>query len=108
MPASWAVSMIACASDSAVSAPKFIVPRQSRLTVRPVRPRWVNRIKATLVGPGIRCPTEEFARFDNLDFSIMELRQLEHFVAVAEARHFTKAAEVKLIPQSGLSASIRA
>lgn len=38
----------------------------------------------------------------------MELRQLEHFVAVAEARHFTKAAEEKLITQSGLSASIRA
>lgn len=38
----------------------------------------------------------------------MELRQLEHFVAVAEARHFTKAAEEKVISQSGLSASIRA
>ena len=38
----------------------------------------------------------------------MELRQLEYFVAVAEARHFTKAADEKLISQSGLSASIRA
>ena len=38
----------------------------------------------------------------------MELRQLEHFVAVAEQRHFTRAAELLLISQSGLSASIRA
>ncbi len=38
----------------------------------------------------------------------MELRQLEHFIAVAEARHFTKAARSLNISQSGLSASIRA
>ncbi len=38
----------------------------------------------------------------------MELRQLEHFVAVAEESHFTHAAELLQISQSGLSASIRA
>jgi len=38
----------------------------------------------------------------------VELRQLEHFVAVAEERHFTRAAERVAIVQSGLSASIRA
>ncbi|MFG2196522.1 LysR family transcriptional regulator [Streptomyces sp. NPDC048639] len=38
----------------------------------------------------------------------MELRQLEHFVAVAEERHFTRAAQRLMVSQSGLSASVRA
>jgi len=38
----------------------------------------------------------------------MELRQLEHFVTVADERHFTRASELLQISQSGLSASIRA
>ncbi|MFE2266268.1 LysR substrate-binding domain-containing protein [Streptomyces griseosporeus] len=38
----------------------------------------------------------------------MELRQLQHFVAVAEDQHFTRAAERLMVSQSGLSASVRA
>ncbi|HET9379887.1 MAG TPA: LysR substrate-binding domain-containing protein [Streptomyces sp.] len=38
----------------------------------------------------------------------MELRHLQHFVAVAEDRHFTRAAERLAVSQSGLSASVRA
>jgi DNA-binding transcriptional LysR family regulator len=37
----------------------------------------------------------------------MELRQLEYFVAVAEERHFTRAAQRMVVSQSGLSASVR-
>ena len=43
-----------------------------------------------------------------LRFSVVELRQLEYFVAVAEERHFTRAARRVLVSQSGLSAAIRA
>ncbi len=37
----------------------------------------------------------------------MELRQIEYFLAVTEERHFTRAAELLHISQSGLSAGIR-
>src|SRR5947208_9191381 len=41
MPSSNALSIIAKLSVSLVWGPKFIVPRHSRLTCKPVRPRWV-------------------------------------------------------------------
>jgi DNA-binding transcriptional LysR family regulator len=39
--------------------------------------------------------------------TLMELRQMEYLLAVAEERHFTRAAELSGISQSGLSAAIR-
>ena len=39
---------------SSVSGPKFMVPRQMRLTRRPVRPRWVN-----CMGPNLPVDPEE-------------------------------------------------
>lgn len=38
----------------------------------------------------------------------MEIRRLQHFIAVAEERSFTRAAERLNLVQSGVSASIRA
>jgi len=37
----------------------------------------------------------------------MDLRQMEYFVALAEERQFTRAAELTMVSQSGLSSSIR-
>src|SRR5690349_9996831 len=42
-----------------------------------------------------------------LESVVMELRQLEYFVAVAEEANFTRAAERVRISQSGISAQIR-
>src|SRR3954466_15283675 len=41
MPSAWARSMTAWESASSVFQPKFMVPRQSRETERPLRPRLV-------------------------------------------------------------------
>src|SRR5690606_18402533 len=48
MPCAWARSMIAWESSSEVCGPKFIVPRQSRLTLRPVRPSCAYSMFLTL------------------------------------------------------------
>lgn len=37
----------------------------------------------------------------------MEIRQMEYVVALAEERHFTRAADLAGISQSGLSSAIR-
>jgi len=45
--------------------------------------------------------------YSQLESPVMELRQLEYFVAVAEEANFTRAAERVHISQSGVSAQIR-
>src|SRR3954470_806273 len=52
-------------------------------------------------------PPEETDRIQHRGCSIVELSHLEYFVAVAEERHFARAAERMRGAQSGLSASIR-
>jgi hypothetical protein len=44
--------MIACASSGGVSGPKFMVPRQRRLTERPERPRCVYSMTLAFHTPG--------------------------------------------------------
>lgn len=51
---------------------------------------------------------ESARRASRLGSNVVELRHLEYFVAVAEERHFTRAAQRLMVPQSGLSASVRA
>ena len=55
IPASRAESMMENEVGSSVSGPKFMVPRQMRLTVRPVRPRWVNCMGPNLPGRDQGC-----------------------------------------------------
>ena len=45
--------------------------------------------------------------FSELESAVVELRQLEYLVAVAEEANFTRAAERVHISQSGISAQIR-
>src|SRR5690348_1604037 len=60
MPCSRARSMILKLSASLVSGPKFIVPRQKRLTTNPVRPRWVYFILSALFLSILFIPTEGY------------------------------------------------
>src|SRR2546423_81777 len=54
MPCSSARSMIVKLSGSVVLGPKFIVPRQSRLTSSPVRPRFVYSMAVTVIRSRVR------------------------------------------------------
>src|ERR1700759_5314106 len=71
MPTSWAWSMIAWALSGGVSGPKFMVPRQSRLTLRPVRPRCVYSMfefsragpSSAQAAPGLRMRKYAFGRY---------------------------------------------
>src|SRR5271166_4283023 len=45
--------MMAWASGGGVSGPKFMVPRQRRLTLRPERPRWMYSMSLAFHGAAI-------------------------------------------------------
>src|SRR5215469_16777649 len=71
MPSSWAWSMMAWASAAGVSDPKFIVPRHSRLTDRPVLPRCVYSMRVAFhtMSPG---PLDDLSQVLDLAGSVIE------------------------------------
>src|SRR5690606_25403364 len=71
------------------------------------RPARRSPTKTRLSGEPTFCRTDCFDRHDRYHRSL-ELRQLEHFVAVADERHFTRAAAKVHLAQSSLSGSIAA
>src|SRR5687767_12216553 len=63
MPWSSAESMMPWASDSSACGPKFMVPRQSRETFRPERPKWVYCIGESFRGRACRGPGYSWAGY---------------------------------------------
>src|SRR5207302_4188645 len=93
MPTSRARSMMAMLSASVVRGPKFIVPRQSGLTLSPVRSRLRYSIRVTLP-PAVRC--DSMPTIDRNRWIRERLQFLDEQLAAAGSDDQRKAIEAEI------------
>src|SRR5688572_7612960 len=97
------------ASGSYRAATPAASPALARSTKRRVRSSGSRAFSLTVM-PLVLCPPNQKSNRcfgSKLESAVVELRQLEYFVAVVEEGNFTRAAERVHISQSGISAQVR-